>query len=248
MKKYFVVVFLLSFINFYAQQEVCESPDESIVDLNSITKCTIEPVENSKEKGDRQIKVKISASKKRYLKKRVLRKEKAQAISSVNTLNVNEVSVSEGMELTGVDKIEETSDYKKNLARLTAKLSKEELSKAEKLFYVEKVPAFDKCKRVKKNERLDCFNIEMVKHINKHFHYPGEAVRNKIQGEVWVRFIIDKDGYVTNIKTLGPEGGEILNEEAKRVVSKLPRFEPGKNNGKRVAVKYGFPINFSLEE
>ncbi|CAM1359032.1 Protein TonB [Tenacibaculum sediminilitoris] len=257
MKKYFLVVFLLSFFNFYAQQEVCETPDDSLMDVNSITKCTVEPVENSKKKKDRQIKVKISASKKRYLKKRIAKKQMAQAVSSVNTLSVNDVSASENVkleevqeikEIEEVKEIEETSDYKNSLARLTEKLSKEELSIAEKLYYVERVPSFDKCKKAKKNERLDCFNEEMVKHINKHFHYPGEAVRNQIQGEVWVRFIIDRDGYVTNIKTLGPDGGEILNEEAKRVVSKLPRFEPGKNDGKRVPVKYGFPINFSLEE
>ena len=95
---------------------------------------------------------------------------------------------------------------------------------------------------------MDCFNLEMVKHIQKHFRYPGEAVRNSIEGEVWVRFIIDKDGIVKNIKTLGPNNGELLNEEAKRVVSKLPDFKPAKKNNEPVSVKYGFPINFSLEE
>ena len=241
MRKYLLVVFLLSFFNFYAQQKVCESPDDSLMDVNSITKCTIEPVKNSKKKKDRQIKVKISASR-RYLKKRV------QTISSVNTLNINDVSTSEDVKIEKSKEVKETTGYKDNLARITEKLSKEELSKAKKLYHVEKVPSFDKCKKSKEKERLDCFNSEMVKHINKHFRYPGEAVRNQIQGEVWVRFVIDRDGYVTNIKTLGPDGGEILNEEAKRVVSMLPRFEPGKNRGKRVPVKYGFPINFSLEE
>ncbi|UTD15522.1 energy transducer TonB [Tenacibaculum mesophilum] len=243
MRKYFLVIFLLSSLSFYAQKEVCESPDDSFMDVNSITKCTIEPVKNSKKKADRQIKVKISASK-RYLKKRVLKK-KAQAINSFSTLNVNEVSTTQPVNIENKNL---TSGYENNLTRITEMLSKEELSKATKLYYTEKIPSFDKCKNTKKKERLDCFNLEMVNHINKHFRYPGEAVRNQIQGEVWIRFVIDRDGYVTNIKTLGPDGGEILNEEAKRVVSMLPRFEPGKNNGKRVPVKYGFPINFSLEE
>lgn len=247
MRKYFLVVFLLSFFNFYAQQEVCESPDESLLDVNSITKCTIEPVKNSKKKADRQIKVKISASK-RYLKKRDVKKKRAQAISSVNTLNVNDVSASEDVKIGKEEIAKKTSGYKNNLTRITEMLSKEELSEAKKLYHTEKIPSFGKCKKAKKNDRIDCFNLEMVNHINKHFRYPGEAVRNQIQGEVWIRFVIDRDGYVTNIKTLGPDGGEILNEEAKRVVSMLPRFEPGKNRGKRVPVKYGFPINFSLEE
>ncbi|WP_167455888.1 energy transducer TonB [Tenacibaculum singaporense] len=242
----FLVVFLFYSFNFYAQQEVCESPEESVLDVNSITKCTIEPVKNSKKKADRQIKVKISASK-RYLKKRVVKKKAAQALSSVSTLNVSDVSSSEEVKIEKAKEVKEIA-YKDNLTRITEKLSKEELLKAKKLYYVEKVPSFDKCKKAKKKQRLDCFNLEMVKHINKHFRYPGEAVRNHIEGEVWIRFVIDRDGYVTNIKTLGPDGGEILNEEARRVVSKLPRFEPGKNKGKHVPVKYGFPINFSLEE
>lgn len=87
----------------------------------------------------------------------------------------------------------------------------------------------------------------MVKHIEKHFNYPNEAVIKKIEGNVQTRSIIGKDGNVTNIKTLGPKGGEVLNNEAKRVVAKLPKFIPGKNNRKKVSVKYGFPINFSLE-
>ena len=88
----------------------------------------------------------------------------------------------------------------------------------------------------------------MIKHIQKYFCYPSEAVRNQVEGEVWVRFVIDKNGYVKNIKTLGPKGGDLLNEEVKRVVTKLPRFAPARKNGKSVSVKYGFPINFSLEE
>ena len=82
----------------------------------------------------------------------------------------------------------------------------------------------------------------------KYFRYPSEAVRNQIEGDVWVRFVIDKNGYVKNIKTLGPKGGDLLNEEAKRVVTKLPRFAPARKGGKSVSVKYGFPINFSLQE
>ena len=53
---------------------------------------------------------------------------------------------------------------------------------------------------------------------------------------------------VCNIKTLGPRGGKILDNEAIRVVSKLPKFIAGKNKGKKVSVKYGFPISFSLDQ
>lgn len=139
-------------------------------------------------------------------------------------------------------------NLKKNIESLKNKLSKEEVDKALRFTAVDKIPTFKSCEKAKRNERSDCFNTEMVKHISKHFSYPGEAVISHTEGEVWVRFIIDKNGYVKNIKTLGPDNGEILNNEAQRVVSKLPRFKPAKKDGIRTSVKYGFPINFSLEE
>ncbi|WBX73724.1 energy transducer TonB [Tenacibaculum pacificus] len=88
----------------------------------------------------------------------------------------------------------------------------------------------------------------MMLHIQKHFRYPNDAVISKTQGEVWIRFIIDENGTVTNIKTLGPENGEVLIDEAIRVVSNLPKFTPAMKKGKKVHSKFGFPINFSLEE
>lgn len=251
MKKYFSLVFvMLSILGSYAQQEVCETPDEVSIDVNSITKCTIEPVKNAKKKTERQIKVKVSASR-RFLKKRnIIKKKKAQSLGAVSSAGVNEITSNDTSIETIASKndVAKIVDLKSDIDVLKEKLSKEELSKAKKLYYVDKIPAFKKCYNTKKSERLDCFNVEMMEHINKHFSYPSEAVRNQIQGEVWVRFIINKNGYVTNIKTLGPDNGEILNEEVKRVVAKLPHFKPGRDNGKRVSVKYGFPINFSLEE
>lgn len=88
----------------------------------------------------------------------------------------------------------------------------------------------------------------MVNHISKHFRYPSGAVKEFIQGEVWIRFIIDKNGDIKNVKALGPDNGELLNKEAIRVVSKLSQFIPAKKNGGRVSVKYGFPITFALDK
>ncbi|MCG8750803.1 energy transducer TonB [Tenacibaculum finnmarkense] len=53
---------------------------------------------------------------------------------------------------------------------------------------------------------------------------------------------------VKNIKTLGPDGATILDNEAVRVVAMLPKFKSAKKDGSYTTVKYGFPINFSLEE
>jgi len=134
-----------------------------------------------------------------------------------------------------------------NIIALSNSLSKDELKKAIKLDEASTIPKFESCKNVGKKEQIGCFNKEMVKHIEKHFNYPTEAVINKIEGKVWVRFVIDKNGNVSNIKALGPKGGRVLDHEAIRVVSKLPKFIPGKNRGKNISIKYGFPISFDLD-
>lgn len=223
-------------------QEVCESPEEAELDLNSIsvTKCTIKESKNKNNKKSRQITVKVSANR-RYLKKReAVKKQKTAGLSDLGVASIeNTVQSSE---------ITKSISLKNNIKDIKNKLSAEELRKASKFSTVDKIPLFNSCKKAKKGERIDCFNQEMVTHISKHFRYPSDAIKESIQGEVWVRFIIDKNGEVKNIKTLGPKNGQILNQEAVRVVSKLPQFIPAKKDGGRISVKYGFPISFALEE
>ena len=247
MKKVLFLAFLFTvsaITTSYAQEEVCESPDTAEVDLNSITKCAITPLKNSKDKRSRQIKVKVSG-RRRMLKKRTIASANSLSTSSgIASSTVKKESVNLGQ----ISSIQKEDNVKQHIENLKNKLSKEEVSKALRFTTVDKIPTFKACEKVKRNDKSDCFNNEMIKHISKHFSYPGAALISQTEGEVWVRFIIDKDGYVKNIKALGPDEGEVLNNEAIRVVSKLPRFKPAKKDGKRTSVKYGFPINFSLEE
>lgn len=243
MKKLFLFIFLVCLYttNAMSQREVCETPEETL-DLNSITKCTIEP-KSKDNKGTRQISVKVSANR-RYLKKR--ENFKKQAVSS--GVELSSAGTAEVENTNQLAEISQPLTIKNNIEDITSKLSAEEIKNAEKFSTVDKIPLFTACKKAKKGERLDCFNVEMVKHIQKHFRYPSQAVKESVQGEVWVRFIIDKNGQVKNIKTLGPKGGELLNNEAVRVVSQLPQFIPGKKEGGNTSVKYGFPIMFALDE
>jgi len=112
---------------------------------------------------------------------------------------------------------------------------------------IEDIPLFPGCETVHKSKRLDCFNEKMAEHIKKYFNYPHRAAEDGIQGRVSVQFMIDKQGNVTNIQMRGPKDGELLEKEAERIISKLPRFTPGKQRGKPVRVKYGLPINFKLQ-
>lgn len=243
MKKFiFLIILLLGFNG--VSQEVCETPQETLNDLNSITKCSIKSSKNAKGEKNRQLTVKVSASKKRFLKKRAAKKKAVTNANAVNTSGITEISTASISDQLNIKK----KSAALSIAELTDNLSEEELKNAKRFNTVDKLPLFNNCKTGKKGDMFDCFNEQMMKHIEKHFNYPTDAVRNMIEGEIWVRFVIDQNGDVRNIKTLGPKNTEILNEEAKRVVTKLPRFTPAKIDGKPVAVKYGFPINFSLDE
>lgn len=243
MKKLLILILICAFPISIMSQEVCETPDEADLDLNSIsiTKCTIKEKDKTNKKT-RQISVKVSASR-RYLKKRApIEKQKAAGLGSLSIANVEKTT--EKIAVISAT----TSSLKNNIEDIKNKMSAEELKKAEKFSAVDKIPLFNACKKAKKGERVDCFNEQMVNHISKHFRYPSTAIKESIQGEVWVRFVIDKNGEVKNIKTLGPKNGGVLNREAVRVVSKLPQFIPAKKDGGRTSVKYGFPIAFALEE
>lgn len=243
-KKILLTLIIFLSFNVLSQEEVCETPDEVNLDVNSITKCTIKDSKNKKNKKTRQISVKVSASR-RYLKKREVFKKKKAASLGVKGI----AKIEENTDINNSkEKISLSTSLKSNIENINNKLSLEELKNASRFNSVDKIPLFDSCKKVKNKEQLDCFNEQMVSHISKHFRYPSEAVKEFIEGEVWVRFIIDKNGDIKNIKALGPDNGEVLNKEAIRVVSKLSQFIPAKKNGGRVSVKYGFPITFALDK
>lgn len=76
--------------------------------------------------------------------------------------------------------------------------------------------------------------------------YPKIAQEKGIQGKVYVTFVVNKDGSVLNAK-IARGVDPLLDAEALRVVSSLPKWNPGKQKGQAVAVQYTVPINFALE-
>ena len=113
---------------------------------------------------------------------------------------------------------------------------------------IDKIPMFAGCEDVSKEANLKCFNEQIANHIKANFNYPEEAAKNNIQGRVSIQFTIDKDGKVMDVLTRGPQNGALLEAEAKRIISLLPPFTPGKHKGKAVKVKYGLPLNFQLKD
>ncbi|MGA1775627.1 MAG: energy transducer TonB [Flavobacteriaceae bacterium] len=110
---------------------------------------------------------------------------------------------------------------------------------------IEDVPIFPGCESVSKDKMRDCFQEKIDKHIKRNFRYPEVAMELGIQGRVFVTFIIDKDGIITNILMRGPDKN--LEKEAHRIISVLPKMTPGKQRGRAVRVPFSIPINFRLQ-
>ncbi|WP_461451839.1 energy transducer TonB [Mucilaginibacter sp.] len=85
------------------------------------------------------------------------------------------------------------------------------------------------------------------KFLSKNLRYPQMAIDQHIQGKVWVSFIIEKDGTLSNFKVIRGVGYG-LDEEALRVLKLAPAWKPGIQNGQPVRVQYNIPINFQLTD
>ena len=85
----------------------------------------------------------------------------------------------------------------------------------------------------------------LMKYLNKNLKYPKKAKDAGIQGMVFLSFLIEADGKVSNIIVVKGIGNG-CDEEAKRVVEAMPKWNPGKQDGKPVAVKLNLPIKFTL--
>ena len=106
------------------------------------------------------------------------------------------------------------------------------------------VPIYPGCENIR--NKTKCLQENIQRHIVRNFKYPKEAKKNKIQGRVFVQFIVGTGGYVDIIKTRGPD--DLLEKEAQRIISLLPKFKPGVLNGKRVRVPFSMPIIFRLQK
>ena len=109
---------------------------------------------------------------------------------------------------------------------------------------VEKVPIYPGCTGNTNAELKDCFEQKIIAHVSKNFKFPDLALEMGINGKVFVMFVVDSDGYVTGIRSRGPD--KVLEKEAERIISLLPKMTPAKQRGKSVKVPYSIPIHFKL--
>jgi protein TonB len=86
---------------------------------------------------------------------------------------------------------------------------------------------------------------KLYRYLGKNLRYPAAARENNTQGKVFVTFIIEKDGSLTDIrvlKSLSPE----TDAEAIRLIQNCPKWNPGIQNGRPVRVSYSMPVDFEL--
>jgi TonB family protein len=87
----------------------------------------------------------------------------------------------------------------------------------------------------------------MYQFLADNLRYPAEAVEKKIEGKVFLNFVVTEQGYIRDVKVLKGLGYG-TDEEASRVVLSMPKWKPARNSGKAVALRYNLPISFVLSK
>ena len=87
----------------------------------------------------------------------------------------------------------------------------------------------------------------LMRWISENLIYPVAAQENGVQGRVIVRFVIEKDGTVTNPVVVRSVDSD-LDKEALRLVKKMPKWQPGKLNGVVVRSNFYLPVTFKLQD
>ncbi len=87
----------------------------------------------------------------------------------------------------------------------------------------------------------------LFEYLDENREYPIVAQENGVQGRVVVSFVVEADGSIDGVRVTRSVDPS-LDREAARVISEMPKWIPGKRNGKAVAVKYNIPVTFRLGE
>ena len=127
-----------------------------------------------------------------------------------------------------VDQTEVIEEY------VPVEVEEEEVSETEVFTIVEEMPAYPGG------------DAKLYEYLGKNIKYPQIARESGIQGRVFVNFVVEPDGSVSNVKVMRGIGGG-CDEEAVRVIKTMPKWKPGKQRGKAVRVTYTIPVVFKLQ-
>jgi protein TonB len=96
-------------------------------------------------------------------------------------------------------------------------------------------------------EHMPSPGFDLNKWLGKHMHYPTKALEDGIQGRVLCKFVVNETGAISDVTVVKSASRE-LDEEAVRVLSDMPNWTPGMQNGKAVKVYFMYPIKFAIAD
>ena len=115
------------------------------------------------------------------------------------------------------------------------------------IYLVGKKPVFPGCEGLTNDESFECFKAKIMGHVQSELKYPDQALELGLEGKVYVAFVINKEGRVTNVEV--PRSvDKFLDAEAIRVIKTLPKMEPATQMGKPVAVTFALPLGFNIQK
>ena len=123
-------------------------------------------------------------------------------------------------------------------------------SKREIYKVVEQMPSFPGCDHLGDSERSKCSNQKLMGFVSENLKYPKEAKDGEIEGQVVVRFVVNKNGRISNVELLRDIGAG-TGQEVIRVVESMNKMEqkwtPGTQSGQPVNVYFHLPVKFKLD-
>lgn len=119
-------------------------------------------------------------------------------------------------------------------------------SEGKALTFSKNMPYFEDCKSTDLLERDKCTRLKIGNYIIEKFEYPEAARDKNIGGTVYIQFIVNKVGKVTNVKVIRGVH-PLLDQASIAAVKKLPSFKPGFHNGKPVAIIYTIPVRIQID-
>ena len=96
-------------------------------------------------------------------------------------------------------------------------------------------------------EQMPQFEGDLPSYLGSHLRYPEDARENGIEGRSVIQFVVNEDGAISGVEVVRSSGSTSLDNEAKRVVGGMPKWRPGKQQGKAVKVYFTLPVTFKLD-
>lgn len=141
----------------------------------------------------------------------------------------DDVEVEDKLDINAeVDQTEVIEEY------VAPEVEEEEIQEAEIFMVVEEMPEFPGGV------------AKLGDYLAQNIKYPQMARESGVQGKVFITFVVEPDGHVSNVKVVRGIGAG-CDEEAVRVIKNMPKWKPGKQRGKAVRVSYNVPVNFKLQ-